>query len=410
MSSDIVVSVENVSKKFCKTIKHVMAYGALDITRDFFGIHSKTDRTRSGEFWALQDVSFQLKRGETLGIIGSNGSGKTTLLKLINGIFMPDQGKITVRGKIGALIAVGAGFHPMLTGRENVYVNGQILGMRKKELDAKFDAIVNFSEVGDFIDAPVKHYSSGMFVRLGFAVAVHCSPDILLIDEVLAVGDVKFQKKCIDKIFEIKEKTAVIFISHRMRHIYRLCDRAIHLSQGMVEQTGEVDRIVSGYVNKTISGDAAGEDRLSLTTLDDEIETFGIDLFDKQGTKTFDFVYNEKIEGHLLIGCKKRLENIYCSISLYSLDGIIVTVFNSEDVDFNLEAGENDLSFSIPSIKLVPAGYILKCKISYKLGGILVEADVNPLKIKEYVGIRKPTMGLYREDVVWNIKKSPGRN
>ena len=187
MNDNISIKVENISKKYCKSLKRSMLYGVKDIARNTIGLSSHSDKLRKGEFWALDNVSFEAKKGETFGIIGPNGSGKTTLLKLLNGIFWPDKGKISVKGNVGALIEVGAGFHPLLTGRENIYINAAILGMTKEETDKKFDVIVEFADIGDFLDVPVKHYSSGMFVRLGFAVAVHCEPDILLVDEVFAV-------------------------------------------------------------------------------------------------------------------------------------------------------------------------------------------------------------------------------
>jgi len=233
MEKNTVVKVDNVSKKFCRRVKHVMLYGSQDIIKDFLGIKSKTLMLRRGEFWAVNGVSFELKKGETLGIIGLNGSGKSTILKMINGIFMPDNGLIEIVGRIGALIEVGAGFHPLLTGRENIYINGSILGMSKKEIDSKFDDIVDFSELSDFIDTPVKFYSSGMFVRLGFAIAVYCEPEILLIDEILSVGDISFQNKAFKKLYGIKEKAnGIIYVGHNMQHIRNMCDRIIVVDSG----------------------------------------------------------------------------------------------------------------------------------------------------------------------------------
>ena len=179
--SETVMRVENAGKKFSKSLKHMMFYGVQDIARNIIGKNALTENIRTGEFWAVDDVSFELKKGDTLGIIGPNGSGKTTLLKMLNGIFMPDRGIIEVNGNVGALIQVGAGFHPMLTGRENIYVNGSILGMKKTEIDKKFDSMVDFADIGDFLDAPVKHYSSGMYVRLGFSIA-SSSRDITFIE------------------------------------------------------------------------------------------------------------------------------------------------------------------------------------------------------------------------------------
>ena len=216
MNDEPAIKVEGVSKKYCKSLKRSMAYGLTDIVRNSCGLRTNSCLLRPDEFWALDDVSFEIRRGESFGLIGHNGSGKTTLLKMLNGIFWPDKGKITVSGRVGALIAVGAGFHPMLTGRENIYINAAILGMAKSEVDRKFDAIVNFADIGDFLDSPVKHYSSGMYVRLGFAIAVHCNPEILLVDEILAVGDRDFQVKCFQKMHELKkdEGVTIILVSH----------------------------------------------------------------------------------------------------------------------------------------------------------------------------------------------------
>lgn len=247
MDNDIAIKVENVSKKYCKSLKRSMLYGIKDIGRNTLGLSSHSDKLRKDEFWALNDISFEVKKGETLGIIGPNGAGKTTLLKMLNGIFWPDKGKITVRGRVGALIAVGAGFHPMLTGRENVYINAAILGMTKKETDERFDDIVEFADIGDFLDTPVKYYSSGMFVRLGFAIAVHCEPDILLVDEVLAVGDMAFQSKCYKKMSEIRKKTSIVIVSHSMPTIQNICNRCIVLSKGKEFYQGNTIATISRY-------------------------------------------------------------------------------------------------------------------------------------------------------------------
>ncbi len=249
MKDETVIKVDHLSKKYCKELRHTMLYGIQDIARNAIGLSSDSGRIRDGEFWALDDVSFEIKRGETLGIIGANGSGKTTLLKLLNGILMPDKGRIEIRGKVGALIEIGAGFHPMLTGRENIYVNGAILGMSKKEIDKKFDEISDFSGIGDFIDTPVKHYSSGMYVRLGFAIAVHCEPDILVIDEVLAVGDIQFQIKCFRKAAEFKEMgKTIILVTHDMGAIQRHTGRVILLDRGLISSVDTPKNAINRYL------------------------------------------------------------------------------------------------------------------------------------------------------------------
>jgi lipopolysaccharide transport system ATP-binding protein len=263
MDDDVAIKMENVSKKYCKSLRRSMLYGIKDIARNMFGLSSHSGNLRKGEFWAVDDVSFEVKKGETLGIIGPNGSGKTTLLKMLNGIFWPDKGKITVKGKVGALIEVGAGFHPLLTGRENIYINAAILGMTRKEVDAKFDDIVKFADIGDFLDVPVKSYSSGMFVRLGFAVAVHCEPEILLIDEVLAVGDLDFHNKCMQKMGEIKKKgTTIIFVSHNIPDVQKICQKCLFLNDSKLICNSNTNEVVQEYYKYVSSStDVNKEDR-----------------------------------------------------------------------------------------------------------------------------------------------------
>jgi ABC-type polysaccharide/polyol phosphate transport system ATPase subunit len=201
------------------------------------------------EFWALRDVSFDLARGDTLGIIGSNGAGKSTILKLLSGVTAPTSGEITIRGKLSALIEVGSGFHPELTGRENIYLSGSILGMRRREIAEKLEAIIDFAGVRSFIDVPVKHYSSGMYVRLGFSIAAHLEPDILLLDEVLAVGDAEFQLKCLDRINELHQHgRTIVFISHDLGAVERLCEHVLLMERGQVAAYGPAREITTKYL------------------------------------------------------------------------------------------------------------------------------------------------------------------
>ncbi len=249
MDSEVVIKVEGVSKKYCKSLRNSMLYGVADIGKNMLSLSCRPARLRPGEFWSVQDVSFEVKRGDVVGLIGPNGAGKTTLLKMIHGILLPDVGKVTIRGRVGALIAVGAGFHPLLTGRENIYINGAILGMSKEEIEEKFEAIVDFADIGDFLDAPVKHYSSGMFVKLGFSIAVHCEPDILLIDEILAVGDTAFQSKCYARLAEtMKRGVAIVMVSHSMDSIRHMCKRAVFLWRGRVKEIGDADPVTLNYM------------------------------------------------------------------------------------------------------------------------------------------------------------------
>ncbi|RSK40522.1 ABC transporter ATP-binding protein [Mangrovimonas spongiae] len=230
-TNDVLVKVEGLSKKFCKDLKTSLWYGVKDLVSGVRG-NKHNRELRPKEFWAVKDVSFELRRGECLGLIGHNGAGKSTLLKILNGLINPDAGKVTIKGRVGALIELGAGFNPILTGRENIYNNGAVLGFTRQEITRKLDDIIAFAELEDFIDMPVQHYSSGMKVRLGFAVAAQMEPDVLIIDEVLAVGDLGFVLKCFKQIDTILPNTAIVFVSHSMPMISRICNHIILMEHG----------------------------------------------------------------------------------------------------------------------------------------------------------------------------------
>ena len=232
--NDSLIKVESVSKKFCRSLKRSLWYGMQDMGNELRGKrHGNGGRLRADEFWAVRDASFELRRGECLGLIGHNGAGKTTLLRMLNGLIKPDQGRIEIRGKVGALIALGAGFNPILTGRENIYINASVLGLSKRHVDNKLDEIIDFSEIGAFIDTPVQNYSSGMSVRLGFSIAaVLIKPDVLFLDEVLAVGDIGFVIKCLNAVRRLSADSAVVFVSHSMQFISSFCTRVLVLEHG----------------------------------------------------------------------------------------------------------------------------------------------------------------------------------
>ena len=246
MGSDALVRVDDVSKKFCRNLKRSLWYGLRDTAADVFGGHG-SHRLRTDEFWAVDNVSFELTRGECLGLIGRNGAGKTTLLRMLNGLIKPDTGRIELAGRVGALISLGAGFNPILTGRENIYVNGSVLGLTKKEIDSKLPEIVEFAEIGEFIDTPVQSYSSGMQVRLGFAVATAIKPDVLLLDEVLAVGDVAFRAKCYERLAQIRDSAAFILVSHDTGQVARVSSKVLVLNAGRVRYLGDVGEGIRTY-------------------------------------------------------------------------------------------------------------------------------------------------------------------
>src|SRR5438067_1582168 len=243
------ITVDNLGKEY-RLGTQDSAYATI---RETLAVRSRSlwkgARSEKKKIWALRGVSFEVKQGEVLGIIGRNGAGKSTLLKILSRITEPTTGRVELHGRVGSLLEVGTGFHPELTGRENIYLNGSILGMRHHEIDRRFDEIVAFAEIEKFVDTPVKRYSSGMYLRLAFAVAAHLEPEILLVDEVLAVGDVQFQKRCLGKMEQVaSEGRTVLFVSHNMPAIQRLCSRALLLSAGGIEAQGEVQATVQAYL------------------------------------------------------------------------------------------------------------------------------------------------------------------
>ncbi len=246
-SQDVLIDVDSASKKFCRDLKKSLYYGLRDFGRELTG-KDRTTNLRRDEFWALDGASFQVNRGEILGVIGPNGSGKTTLLRMLTGLIYPDKGQISITGRVGALIQLGAGFSPVLSGRENIKINGAVLGIPTAEIERRLDEIIAFAEIGEFIDSPVRTYSSGMRARLGFAVAISLTPDVLLIDEVLAVGDLKFRTKAMDKMTELtKSGCAVVFVSHNIGYIERICDRALYLNKGKQRAIGPTREIIQEY-------------------------------------------------------------------------------------------------------------------------------------------------------------------
>jgi ABC-type polysaccharide/polyol phosphate transport system ATPase subunit len=254
-SDEVLVALDGVSKKFSKSLKDARKYGLKKLIAGAFGVRDEWQKLRPGQFWAVDEVSLTVEKGETVGIIGRNGAGKSTILKMINGLYLPDKGEIRVGGKVGALIELGAGFHPLLSGRENIYIKGAMLGKRKREVDELFDEIVDFADIGDFIDSPVGTYSSGMYVRLGFAVAIYNDPDIMLVDEILAVGDYKFKQKCFGKINELKRKMSFVLISHSMLDISRFCDRVAVLDRGKLVYLGDPVAGVRFYLDEVENRD-----------------------------------------------------------------------------------------------------------------------------------------------------------
>ncbi len=300
--SESIISVENLSK--CYKIGRQAAKGdglrhvlenAVRAPFDLFRPGARAQRAKTEEFWAVKDLSLEIKRGEMMGIIGRNGAGKSTFLKLLSRITEPTSGSIRLRGRVASLLEVGTGFHPELTGRENIFLNGAILGMSRVEIKRKFDEIVAFAEIDRFLDTPVKRYSSGMYVRLAFAVAAHLEPEILIVDEVLAVGDAEFQKKCLGKMEDVSNKDGrtVILVSHQMPVIQNLCTRCILMDRGRLMQEGPTDEIVSAYMAKGASLAAGGLEHREDRVGKGDVRVTQINLRDREGN-----VIQEAISGN----------------------------------------------------------------------------------------------------------------
>jgi lipopolysaccharide transport system ATP-binding protein len=380
------VRVDSVSKKFCRSLKKSLWYGVCDIAGELLPgrkrqrvagsellvasgntsaegasgpaasypplVTSPTGEAslRDGEFWAVQDVSFELRRGECLGLIGHNGAGKTTLLKMLNGLIKPDRGTITMRGRVGALIALGAGFNPILTGRENIYINGSVLGLTKKEIDAKIDEIIDFAEIREFIDMPVQSYSSGMSVRLGFAIAGNLEPDILILDEVLAVGDVSFRSKCYHLVSKILSKTAVIFVSHNINHINNICNRCIYLNRGSIKEKNSVELSIEKYVEDAkIFYNQSGINKVYYP-----IKNANIVLPETINA-------GESLSVEFLINSESQCLNVYIQIAIHAKNGDLIADWCSRrrGLELNLEKNYSKKTIILEKIYLKSGKYPL---------------------------------------------------
>jgi lipopolysaccharide transport system ATP-binding protein len=308
-------------------------------------------------YWALKGVSFDIQRGEVVGLVGRNGAGKSTLLKLLSRITVPTEGRIEVRGRMGSLLEVGTGFHPELSGRENVYLNGSILGMSHREITKKFDQIVEFSEVGKFLDTPVKRYSSGMYVRLAFAVAAHLEPDILVIDEVLAVGDSTFQRKCLDRMSELaRQGRTILFVTHNMQLIPRLCNRAVHLQKGQVLEVGPADVVTQHYLDKLLEDSRGGDLRTKARTGDGRARFVRAEAFDDSGRPVSAHTCGDSITIKLEIETQEALPNISARIALQTLHGTrILTAWTQEaGIPLSLKPGSQQVTCRFPNVNIRP--------------------------------------------------------
>ncbi len=354
--SDLAIRVENLSKSYRVGRTRVRHDTLRDLVTDRVrSLGRRADRDRAERvFWALRDVSFDVRQGEVVGLVGRNGAGKSTILKILSRITEPTSGRAEIHGRVGSLLEVGTGFDPELTGRENIYLSGAILGMRKGEIDRKFQEIVEFAEIGRFIDTPVKRYSSGMYVRLAFAVAGHLGPEILLVDEVLAVGDAGFQRKCLGRIGEVsRENRTVVFVSHNMSAVARLCQSAIWIDGGQIQEIGRAADVVMHYLaaGQTDAGEVRFDASSGRPPGSEYISLAAARLRDDSGcvTTTFDTTSGVTLEMEYRI--LRRASSLRLGFALVAHDGTVILA--SRDADGGVSDGARG-----------PGTYVTRCTIS----------------------------------------------
>lgn len=357
------------------------------------------------DFWAVNDVSFTVARGEALGIIGHNGAGKSTILKLLYNITRPTRGEIIIDGKLSALIEVASGFHPDLTGRENVYLNGSLLGMRRAEITRKLPSIVDFAGVAPFIDMPVKRYSSGMYLRLGFAIAAHLEADILLLDEVLAVGDANFQAKCINRVTELKKAgKTIVFVSHNLSAVESLCDRALLLDHGRVVTSGPPKNVIAEYEqlrlalppSETANGARSGPAAATINS---------VSFLDTAGQKTMTFSTGNPFRMTVEYLVHSKVEDVVMDVYFYSVFGNLHTHLSTDTGKLELKPGAGVVEFSCPEISLGVAAYNVEVAIRSRNGSFDDYIDYKRAGVIN-VARGKPVHGVFHTPHTWNVRNS----
>jgi lipopolysaccharide transport system ATP-binding protein len=359
------------------------------------------------EFWALKDVSFEVGRGEVVGIVGRNGAGKSTLLKILSRIVEPTAGTARLRGRLASLLEVGTGFNPELTGRENTYLNGAILGMRKAEIDRKFDQIVAFAEIEDFLDTPVKHYSSGMYVRLAFAVAAHLEPEILIVDEVLAVGDFAFQKKCLGKMHDVvsDDGRTILFVSHHMGALTQLCQRGVLLEKGAVAKIGPIDEVVQHYLRSDRDRDKAS----AHFPIDPSkvCQFLSCEVLHSDGTQGADFSCDEPVIIRLRLEVRRSAPGTFLTLTVQNIEGIIILFSDIRDVEPSLTerlaVGRHTLEITIPPRLLAQTTYQLTINLVDRTPGVFFDqrAFCSEFTLRDLADHRADRWGVLSARLPW---------
>jgi lipopolysaccharide transport system ATP-binding protein len=375
VKSDLAITIENLGKRYNighpqtkgDGMRHAIE-GAMRAPISWLRSRGQKKRQRA-DFWALRHVSLQIKQGEVVGIIGRNGAGKSTLLKILSRITVPTEGRIRINGRIASLLEVGTGFHQELTGRENIFLNGAILGMSRAEIIRKFDEIVEFSEIEEFLDTPVKHYSSGMYVRLAFAVAAHLEPEILIVDEVLAVGDVAFQRKCLGKMGSFAQSgRTVLFVSHNMEAIRNLCQRGIWMKDGQLHKDGKAEEIIEAYFNST-----SDELSFSCANPDYGLTIQKVVLKNDRDEESSQFRPGDDLVVEISYDAQKRIERPYVVLGVQGINGSCFTanmLLDGQRPD--ALAGKGKVVCRFKSLPLLPQSYSVKMSVRTKNGNDMI--------------------------------------
>lgn len=369
-----VITVENLGKKYTLShqqsepyvaLRDVISDGIKEFGKRLFSACNHTEASDLEEFWALRDVSFDIRQGERIGVIGRNGAGKSTLLKILSRITEPTEGRVTIRGKVASLLEVGTGFHPELTGRENIFLNGAILGMSRVEIARKFDEIVAFAEIEKFLDTPVKRFSSGMYVRLAFAVAAHLEAEILLVDEVLAVGDAQFQKKCLGKMNEVSRCGRTIFlVSHNMAAIRQLCDKALIVANGNVDFFGAINQGIDRYIQSFHSDYTSSVDVFSRNDAFG-ISLVGFEIRNSRGETVTAIESGSYASVDFIITTDRMYTSCLLAITIDSCDDVRICALHNAVTGHEviLESPETRIRCVIPRVNLTPGRYMLTFKL-----------------------------------------------
>lgn len=395
--------------KFDRVSKKYRIYHESEEKKSVLGRLTRRLRGNWDDFWALRDVSFEVERGEALGIIGQNGAGKSTILKLLYNITAPTKGKISVNGRLAALIEVASGFHPELTGRENVFLNGSLLGMKRREIKSKLDSIVDFAGVSAFIDTPVKRYSSGMYLRLGFSIAAHLDPDILLLDEVLAVGDAAFQSRCIERIHRLRsEGTTIVFVSHNLGAVENLCDRVFLLRQGEIFRSGKPRDVISEYEHMLVNMPASAPSGHAASGPASPAQIASVTFYNSAGRKTTTFATGDEVRAEVEFIAHEPVEDALIEIYFYSIFHNLHSHFStdSKEVRLDLAKGRGTIEFFCPELPFEPSAFNVEASIRHRESDFTEHLDYKHAGSIHIVKGR-PVHGAFHTFHTWSLKTEP---